>query len=50
MSTTKTIQITKKDFDTLEKVLFDYLLQNPNDQDTLTTMQSIIEQCLDPKP
>ena len=49
MSTTKTIQITLKDFNSIEKVFFDYLLQNPNDQDALTTMQSIIEQCLDTK-
>jgi hypothetical protein len=46
---TTTIQINSKDFNTLEKVFFDYLLQNPNDQDALTTIQSIIEQCLDKK-
>lgn len=49
MDLTKTIQITSKDFNTLEKVLFDYLVSNPQDQDALSTMQSIIDQCLDHK-
>jgi len=50
MDLTKTIQITSKDFNTLEKILFDYLLSNPQDQDALSTMQSIIDQCLDHQP
>lgn len=49
MTSTKTIQINSKDFNTLEKILFDYLVSNPQDQDALSTMQSIIDQCLDHK-
>lgn len=48
---TKTIKITKQDFDNIEDAFF-FFLQNcnldPKESDSaLKTMQSIIEQCLD---
>ena len=47
MSLKKSINITSKDFNNIEKVFYTYLQNNPKDQSTLKTMQSIINQCLD---
>ena len=47
MSLKKSIIITSKDFNNIEKVFHTYLQNNPKDQSTLKTIQSIIDQCLD---
>ena len=43
----KTITINKFQFQSLEKVYFQYLKDNPNDQIAKATIQDIIDQCLD---
>ncbi len=47
MSTTKSINITSKDFNNIEKVFDTYLKNNPTDLSTLKTIQSIINQSID---
>ncbi len=47
MSLTKSINITSKDFNNIEKVFYDYLKNNPQDQSSLKTIQSIINQSID---
>ena len=43
----KTIQINKFQFQSLEKVYFQYLKDNPDDKIALATIQDIIDQCTD---
>ena len=43
----KTIQINKAQFQSLEKVYWNYLQNNPEDKIALATIQDIIEQCTD---
>lgn len=43
----KTITINKFQFQSLEKVYFQYLKQNPNDQIAIATIRDIIDQCKD---
>ena len=47
MSLTKLINITSKDYTNIEKVFHTYLQNNPKDQSTLKTIQSIINQSID---
>lgn len=47
MSLTKQINLTKKQFTNIENIYHDYLLKNPNDKESLKTIQSIINQLLD---
>ena len=47
MSLQKSINITSKDYTNLEKVFYNYLKNNPTDQSTLKTIQSIINQSID---
>ena len=47
MSLKKSINITSKDFNNIEKVFYTYLQNNPKDQSTLKTIQSIINQSID---
>ena len=43
----KTIQINKFQFQSLEKVCYTYLKDNPEDKIALATIQDIIDQCAD---
>ena len=47
MSLTKSINITSKDYTNLEKVFYNYIINNPKDLSTLKTIQSIINQSID---
>jgi hypothetical protein len=47
MPLTKSINITSKDFNNIENVFYTYLQNNPKDQSTLKTIQSIINQSID---
>jgi hypothetical protein len=47
MPLTKSINITSKDYTNLEKVFYNYLKNNPQDNSTLKTIQSIINQSID---
>ena len=47
MSLTKQITLTKQQFNNLNNVYFDYLQNNPNDIESLKTIQSIINQSID---
>ncbi len=47
MSLQKQITITSKDFNNIEKVFWTYLQNNPKDNSTLKTIQSIIDQSID---
>ena len=47
MSLKKSIIINSKDFNNIEKVFYTYLQNNPKDQSTLKTIQSIINQSID---
>ena len=47
MSLQKSINITSKDFNNIEKVFYTYLQNNPKDNSTLKTIQSIINQSID---
>ena len=47
MSLTKSINISSKDYTNIEKVFYTYLQNNPKDQSTLKTIQSIINQSID---
>ena len=47
MSLQKSINITSKDFNNIEKVFYNYLKNNPKDNSTLKTIQSIINQSID---
>jgi hypothetical protein len=47
MPLTKSINITSKDYTNIEKVFHTYLQNNPKDQSTLKTIQSIINQSID---
>ena len=47
MSLTKQINITSKDYTNIEKVFHTYLQNNPQDNSTLKTIQSIINQSID---
>jgi len=50
MSLTKSINITLKDFNNIEKVFHTYIQNNPKDQSTLKTIQSIKHQLYFTKP
>ena len=47
MSLTKSININSIDFNNIENVFSTYLQNNPKDQSTLKTIQSIINQSID---
>jgi hypothetical protein len=47
MTLTKSININSIDFNNIENVFSTYLKNNPKDQSTLKTIQSIIDQCID---
>jgi hypothetical protein len=47
MTLTKSININSIDFNNIEKVFHTYLQNNPKDQSTLKTIQSIINQSID---
>ncbi len=47
MSLQKQITITKQDFNNIEKVFHTYIQNNPKDNSTLKTIQSIINQSID---
>mgnify|MGYP001183707618 len=47
MSLTKQINLTKQQFLNLNNIYFDYLKNNPNDLESLKTIQSIINQSID---
>ena len=47
MSLTKQITLTKQQFTNLNNIYFEYLLKNPNDLESLKTIQSIINQSID---
>ena len=47
MSLTKQITLTKNQFTNINNIYFQYLQNNPNDLQSLKTIQSIINQSID---